>query len=521
MAATAGVSEKIRCPKCGAIQSKKLHDCENCGINLKFVENAAHSTQGHPAKQAVADALLRTVPFETKGKLSGLVFITPPGVFFFPSLGNSFSITYEHVLTYNQVVGQEFLYSFFWEKGSSHQRQIRSIFYFPILPLERCCACQSPAVQYAVAECSIAEGAPPFSITGVSQDVVDRISTAWGAERYWIPVPFCARHTMEKDAEVQVALDENRGVIRTTSPTYSQFIANRCQAPAVAKTPLQRIRSWGTAVLGLTAAVFLMINAATVYETLRDSAWNLGSLRFSNLLGLAAGIILAVLAVRWLRMKPSLPAAPTPMPAPLPQAVPQPRPAEAPAVPQPAPDPVETAVQGLKYFSIPQAEHVQMIQMLKDSGDPRTVEVLTQALRRANVESASVYGDSNPHARRVELAAFRTLMEREDVNLQEAFKHIFSNQRTELRDAELICAAAEGQNARSLQCIFEFYSNRSLREGAIVTLAFYHTLAQIAQKEPGLFQPYLTHEHKGIQRLAKEVMELAEVDRPSSLSMRL
>ncbi len=512
MAATAGVSENIRCPKCGAIQSKKVHDCENCGINLKFVENAAHPSQGHPAKQAAADTLLRTVPFGTKGKLTGLVFITPPGVFSFPSLGNSFNITYEHVLSYNQVVGQEFLYSFFWEKGASRESQMRSISYFPILPLERCCACQSPAVQYAVAECSIAKGAPPFSITGASQDIVDRISTAWGANRYWIPVPFCARHTMEKDAEVQVALDGNRCVIRTTSPIYSQFITNRYQAPAVAKTPLQRIRSWGTAVLGLTAAVFLMINAAILYEALRDSSWNLSSLRFSNLLGLAIGIFLAVLAIRWLRMKPSLPVAPTPMPAPNPQAVPQPRPVKAPAVPQPAPDPVETAVQGLKYFSIPQAEHVQMIQVLKDSGDPRTVEVLTQTLRQANVESASVYGDSNPHARRVELAAFRALMQREDVNLQETFKSIVSNQKNELRDAELICAAAEGQNARSLQCIFEFYCNRSLREGSVVTLAFYHTLAQIAQKEPGLFQPYLTHEHKGIQRLAHEVMELAEVD---------
>ncbi|KPL79708.1 hypothetical protein [Levilinea saccharolytica] len=510
MSATTGVSEKIRCPKCGAIQSKKLHDCENCGIHLKFVEDAAHPTQGHPAKLAVADALLRTVPFETKGKISGLVYLTPPGVFFFPSLGNSRTITYEHVLSYNQVAGQKFLYSFYWDRGSSRQGQIRSIFYFPILPLDKCCACQAPAARYAVAQCSVVKGAPPFSMTGVSQDVVDRISTAWGADRYWIPVPFCAKHSMEKDAQVEVVLDENRCLIRTTSPTYSQFIASRCQAPAVAKTPLQRARPWGTALLGFSAAMFLIINAGILYETLRDSASNLGSLRFSNLLGLAVGIILAVLAVRWLRMKPAIPAAP---PAALaPQAAPQPRPVEALAPPKPAPDPIETAVQGLKNFSTPQAEHLQMIQVLKDSGDPRTVEVLTQALRRANAEAASVYGDSNPHARRVELAAFRALMQREDVNLQETFKPIFSNQKTDLQDAELICAAAEGQNARSLQCIFEFFSSRTLREGSVITLAFYHTLAQIAQKEPGLFQPYQRHEHKGIQRLANEVAEVAEVD---------
>ena len=507
---------KRRCVKCGCIQDQKLIECINCGLNLKFVDSASELMPGNLAKKTVFDYLLKTQPFQTQGKFAGTVYLTPHGIFDFPSLGSKANIIYEHSLDYANISGEETMQTFYWERGSQHQSQIRTITYLPLLPLEKCIKCQKPATRFDVGEVSIVRGSLSFTMTGVSQELINRISTAWGSNRYWIPVPFCDSHKMETDTIVEVDLEENRRIIKTTSPEYSHEIAAFYKTPAKTTSMALRTRGCGAPALGFLGLFFLIVNGSTLFGVFDKSGNDISSI-FSgevllNLMGLAIGIIMVGLTVRWLFVKP-IEAQIQPLEIkPDKTSNIQKQPVGAIStyettnfvnrVEVPALDPVEAAIKkGLSINTIVK-EDIQLVETLKKSNAEKKVQALIAFMNRARnqVDSAN-----DLVARKVETEAFRALTQAEGEEVIPALKQNFSRQSNEAMQAELINIIAEEKSAHSVHLLMEVAGTQNFRNLEESSIAFFNSMAEIARMNPEYLEPFLKIENV---KKAKEISEI-------------
>jgi hypothetical protein len=251
-----------------------------------------------PQQGAVLTELGKAHLYTLTGVLSGSNLLTPDSVKWFPSLSLSFP-RYEHSLKRSELKdGPRLIHGFIRNAyGSNHSLGIQS---WTPLP-DVCCACLKPVHHYEVCQVSEVKTTVKVQVSGVDQATVDRIATAWSSMRTWIPVPFCAEHSLDRERPVEIQPDGDKFTVRFKNGDYSRLFSAQHNSPGKYVEFAHAIVDTTQIFLFLVFFGLMVFGGLMTYDGLAHVTANLENALWIGLGFLGAGLLVGGLDLLWYR----------------------------------------------------------------------------------------------------------------------------------------------------------------------------------------------------------------------------